>query len=64
MTATTSWKFEIGANVKHAYHAHLSGVISKRVLVQASRTAGTVPAYEVKNGRRRFVIEESDTQAA
>lgn len=62
MINLNTWKFEIGTNVKHAYHAHLSGVISKRVLVQASRTTGTVPAYEVKNGRRRFIIEESDTQ--
>ena len=52
-------KFQVGDNIKHSY-LPLKGEVIQIVLIETGNTRYHETGYYVKDGRRKFVIAESD----
>lgn len=52
------WAYEIGQEIE-ASHGRI-GTITAKTIVSAGHLGKEYPAYAVKSGRSRFVVEEDD----
>lgn len=54
-------KFQVGDTIKHSY-MDLKGTVLQIVLIETGHTRHQEIGYYVKDGRRKFVIAESDAK--
>ena len=57
-----NWKFSVGQVIEATWGR--KGTITKQVIMESGQLKRSEAAYEIKSGRRKFAVAESDIQTA